>query len=176
MYTLFSLKLISQPCHLVPLSQPVSPILAGSVNLWGTKQGLFSLVHPCWLFPEASIRWAEPIFCLAAVQVSIVQTGGFILFYTHSDLSWLGALFLENQNRDYAPLMDSLLNIKGCCESESRLVRVTVPCRCFSRPKICNLDGQYPMTCAPANNQGHWRGGRESALDSTVDLQSKDDC
>lgn len=32
--------------------------------------------------------------------------------------------FLENQNRDYDPLMASLSNIKGCCESESRPARV----------------------------------------------------
>lgn len=100
------MDLISQLEYPVPLLfgelvTVASPTLAGFVDVWGPRQGLLSLIHLLGLLLEVRIRWAGAgLFCLAPVQVSIVQTGGFILLYTHPDLSLLGALFLENQNKE----------------------------------------------------------------------------
>jgi hypothetical protein len=67
--------------------------LAKFVDLWSIRK-------ICYLLPiffGFCLKWesggrAASLFCLAPVQVSIVQTGGFILC-THPGLSLLGALF-----------------------------------------------------------------------------------
>lgn len=85
----------------------------------GHKGSLLSLAHPLGLLLEVRIRWVGTgLFPLAPMQVSIVQTGGFILC-THLDLSLLGAL-LWKRKIDYDLLMASLSNIKGRRESDKR--------------------------------------------------------
>lgn len=63
----------------------------------GHKGSLLSLAHSLVLLLEVRIRWVGTgLFPLALVQVSIVQTGGFILC-THLDLSLLGALLWKRK-------------------------------------------------------------------------------
>lgn len=81
--TCLRLHVISQQEYQVLLSVELaivaSPTLAG--------------IHPLWLLLEVRIRrTGASLFCLASEQVSIVQTGGFILLHTHPDLFLLGAL------------------------------------------------------------------------------------
>lgn len=65
----------------------------------GHKGSRLSLAHPLTLLLEVRIKWVGTgLFPLALVQVSIVQTGGFILC-THLDLSLLGALLWKRENK-----------------------------------------------------------------------------
>lgn len=95
--TCLRLHVISQQEYQVLLSVELaivaSPTLAGFVDIQGTRQALLSHIHPLWLLLEVRIRrTGASLFCLASEQVSIVQTGGFILLHTHPDLFLLGAL------------------------------------------------------------------------------------
>lgn len=62
------------------------------MELWG-----LSVAHPLGLLLQVRTMWVGTgLFPLAPVQVSIVQTGGFILC-THLDLSLLGALLWKRK-------------------------------------------------------------------------------
>lgn len=62
------------------------------VELWG-----LSVAHPLGLLLQVRTRWVGTgLFPLVPVQVSIVQTGGFILCI-HLDLSLLGALLWKRK-------------------------------------------------------------------------------
>lgn len=112
-------------------------------------------VRPAVSRPSSlAFAWSENqvggsgLFCLTPAQVCIVQVGGFILLYTHPDLSLLGALFLETKIKRLWSISGLLFKYQSLLWVRERPGRVPLLLRWLSSLKISSVDGQHPMTHA----------------------------